>query len=304
MIGIIGSGNVGANTAFFLAEKGVDHVLLYDIQEGMARGKALDIMEAAPLRGYRTTVHGTDNLEDILAADTIIIAAGSIRKPGMAREDLLKENRGIVEDLAAKIKNPYTIIIIATEPVDMLTMVFAEKSSLPLRRVMGLGGILDATRLRAIVAAELNVTLESVSAQAIGRHTRTETIFPFNYCCINGIPLDSIVSKDKVDELFNKARTAGDKILELARKSTAYYGPSAVAAGLAEAIVRDTGRILSVSHVLTGQYGLNKVAMSMPAVIRKSGVEQTLELQLSPDELCQLKTSAAHLTNVVQGGTA
>jgi malate dehydrogenase len=291
MIGIIGSGNVGANTAFFLAEKGVDHVLLYDIQEGMAQGKALDMMEAAPIRGYRTTLRGTDKADEILDCDVVIITAGAVRKPGMPRDELFQENRKIIEEYAQKITKPDTKVLIVSEPVDLLTTLFTRASSLPPNQIIGLGGVLDATRLRYLIAEELSVAMENVAAQVVGRHTN-DMILLKDYCCVSGISIDNFMSSEKTDELFELTRNAGGLIVELAGRASAYYGPSAVAAELAEAICLDTGRLMSVSHVLSGQYGIADAAVSLPCVINKNGIAKVVEPNLSSDEVGVLKKSA------------
>lgn len=299
MIGIIGSGNVGANTAFFLAEKGVDHVLLYDVQDGMAKGKALDMMEAAPIRGYRTTIKGTDQPGDILSCDIIIITAGAVRKPGMKRDALFLENKKIIEEYAEKITNPAAKVLIVSEPVDLLTTLFASKSALPSNQIMGLGGVLDATRLRYLIAKELSVSMENVAAQVVGRHT-ADMILLKDYCCVSGISLDNFMDQSKIDELFEQTKQAGALIVDLAGRASAYYGPSAVAVELAEAICRDTGRVLSVSHMLTGQFGISNVALSLPSVITKTGISKVIEPQLSQKEIDGLKSSAQIITQTLK----
>jgi malate dehydrogenase len=291
MIGIVGSGNVGANTAFFLAEKGVDHVLLYDIQEGMAKGKALDMMEAAPIRGYRTTLKGTDQPDEILQCDVIIITAGAVRQAGMTRDELFQENRKIIEEYAGKITHPDAKVLIVSEPVDLLTTLFAGKSSLPASQIIGLGGVLDATRLRYLIAKELCVAMENVAAQVVGRHTN-DMILLKDYCCVSGISIDNFLTLEKLEELFEQTRNAGSLIVELAGRASAYYGPSAVAAELAEAICLDTGRLMSVSHLLSGQFGITGAAMSLPCVIGKNGIAKVVEPNLTADEARMLKTSA------------
>lgn len=298
MIGIIGSGNVGANTAFFLAEKGVDHVILYDVQEGMAKGKALDMMEAAPIRGYRTTITGADSPEKVLECEVIIITAGAVRKPGMKRDALFQENKKIIEEYATKITNPASKVIIVSEPVDLLTTVFTHKSKLPASQIIGLGGVLDATRLRFFIAQELEVSMENVAAQVVGRHTN-DMILLRDYCCVSGVPIDNFMPQEKVAELFEQTRTAGALIVDLAGRMSAYYGPSAVAADLAEAIVRDTGRLLSVSHLLNGQFGVEGAALSLPAVIGKNGISRVVKPILSKDEIETLKKSAQLITNTI-----
>lgn len=291
MIGIIGSGNVGANTAFFLAEKGVDHVLLYDIQDGMAKGKALDMMEAAPIRGYRTTIRGTDQPDELLDCDVVIITAGAVRKKGMTRDELLKENRAIIETYAQKITKPDTKVLIVSEPVDLLTTLFTRKSPLPANQIIGLGGVLDATRLRYLIARALSVAMENVAAQVVGRHTN-DMILLKDYCCVSGISIDNFLPPEKIDDLFEQTRNAGGLIVELAGRASAYYGPSAVAAELAEAICLNTGRLMSVSHVLSGQFGITNAAVSLPCVINKTGIAKVVEPQLSPEQVQVLKASA------------
>lgn len=299
MIGIIGSGNVGANTAFFLAEKGVDHVRLFDIRDGLARGKALDMMEAAPIRGYRTAIEGTDSLEAALDCDIVIITAGVPIKPGISRDSLFLENRDMMTGFAKQISNDGTKVIIVSEPVDMLTTLFAEESSLPLEQIMGLGGVLDATRLRYFIAEELGVSMENVAAQTLGRHTR-EMIILKEYCCVSGISIDNLLSEDKILEIFEKTRNAGSLIIELARHSRAYYGPSAVTAELAESIVRDSGRVMSVSHMLSGEYGIKGAALSLPAVIGRNGISQVMPPELDTVHIKTLTGCARVITQTVK----
>jgi malate dehydrogenase len=299
MIGIIGSGNVGANTAFFLAEKGVDHVILYDVQEGLAQGKALDMMEAAPIRGYRTTIRGTDNPDDVMDCNIVIITAGAVRKPGIKRDDLFLKNKKIIEAYAGKINNMDTKVIIVSEPVDLLTTLFASISSLPASQVIGLGGVLDATRLRYLIANALSVSMENVAAQVVGRHT-DDMILLQEYCCVSGISIDNFLSRKEIDSLFDETRNAGSLIVDLAERASAYYGPSAVAAELAEAICLDTRRLMSVSQVLSGQFGITGAALSLPSIIGKAGITKVIEPRLNPEETQTLKKSAQLITQTLK----
>ncbi|CCK80986.1 MULTISPECIES: malate dehydrogenase [Desulfobacula] len=299
MIGIIGSGNVGANTAFFLAEKGVDDVMLYDIRKGTAKGKALDMMEAAPIRGYRTQISGTDRPEDVLGCDIIIITAGAVRKPGMTRDALFWENKKIIDVYASKITGSDTKVIIVTEPVDFLTTVFARISGLPANQIMGIGGVLDATRLRFLIAEELKVSTENVSAQVIGRHM-DDMIILKDYCSVSGISLDNFLSSDRMEEIFEKTRQAGNLIVDLARLAGAYYGPSAVVAEVAEAICHDTGRLLSVSHVLSGVFEISDVALSLPCVINKTGISRVIQPRLKDSQIKTLKKSADLIAKTIK----
>jgi len=298
MIGIIGSGNVGANTAFFLAEKGVDHVLLYDIQDGLAQGKALDMMEAAPIRGYRTTIEGTDDLGAVLACEIVIITAGVPIRPGIRRDTLFHENRSMITSFAQKITMD-TKVIIVSEPVDMLTTLFAMASPLPPGRVMGLGGVLDATRLRFFIAKELGVSMGNVAAQVVGRHTH-EMIPLKAYCCVSGISIENLISEEKIRDIFEQTRTAGSLIIELAGHARAYYGPSAVTAELAEAIVRDSGRVMSVSHLLSGQFGIQDAALSLPGVIGKDGISKVMVPRLDEVDTQMLRKCARVITQTVK----
>lgn len=299
MIGILGSGNVGANTAFFLAEKGVDDVMLYDIQEGMAKGKALDMMEAAPIRGYRTRISGTDDPGDVLGCDIVIIAAGAVRKPGMKREELYRENKKIIQLYASGIRNPDTKVIIVPEPVDVLTTLFARSSSLPSSQIMGLGGILDATRLRYFIARDLGVSMENVSAQVVGRHT-DDMIVLKDYCSVSGISLSHFLTADQISNLIEETRQAGSLIIDLAERAGAYYGPSSVIAELAEAICLDMGRLMSVSHVLSGEFGIRGLAVSLPCVINNSGISRTISPCLTQEEEVLLKRSAEKISTTLE----
>lgn len=302
MIGIIGSGNVGANAAFFMAEKGVDDVWLYDLQEGISAGKALDMMEAAPIRGYRTKISGAESLEAVKGSDVILLTAGSVRKPGMHREDLYDVNRETVLAISRELRDTDARVIIVTEPVDLLTTLFVRESGLPPGHVMGLGGFLDSTRLRYLIARELSVSMENVSALVVGRHS--DAMIPLlDYCCVSGVPLDRLVPTERIQALFAETRKAGGLIVDMAQAASAYYGPSAVAADLAEAIVQNTHRIASVSLWFTGQYGVSDVAMSLPAVIGSRGIERVLEPRLTQDQEKLLLRSAEEIRGIMAGSS-
>lgn len=292
-IGIIGSGNVGANTAFFLAERNVSHVCLYDVKEGLSTGKALDLMEAAPLRGYQYRLKGTDDIQEALDSQVLLVAAGEIRSTGEQREDLYERNAKILDDLASQLSGYSGVIIVATEPVDPLTMRLVKNGS-DRKRVIGVGGVLDSARLRALIARELGAAQEDVKATVIGRHSHDMIALPA-YCSVAGVPVTTLISNARLAELVEETRQAGDRIVELAQRTNAYYGPAAAATDVAEAIIRDTRRILSVSTVLSGQYGITDVAMSLPALIGSGGVERVLEPRLTDDELAQFAKSAASL---------
>jgi len=297
-IGIIGSGNMGASTALFAAEKGIAHICLYDIKEGMPIGKALDMMEAAPVRGYQRTITGTNALDEVLDSDIILVAAGEVRTPGTKRDELFENNRAIIEEIAGGLTDFNGVVIMATEPVDPMTAHFTRVSHLSWPKVIGVGGVLDSMRLRYLIGRALNISARDVRATVIGRHS--DGMIPLKrYCSVAGVPLDVLLPKTEIDALFTRTESAGDDIVGMEQRTSAYYGPSAAAADLAEAVLLDTNRILSVSVMYTGQYGISDVAMSLPAMIGEDGVERVLEPDLTDDEIAALRASAQDLAKVI-----
>lgn len=292
-IGIIGSGNVGANTAFFVAERNLAHVCMYDVKGGLSTGKALDMMEAAPLRGYQYGVTGTDDIEDALDSDVVVVAAGETREPGKKREDLYETNKPIVTEIAGKLASYRGVVIVATEPVDLFTLQLVD-AGLPWQRVMGIGGVLDSARLRVLIARELSVAPDDVRATVIGRHSDDMIALP-SYCSVSGVPAARLISRTRFSELVRETVEAGDRIVALAKRTSSFYGPAAAASDVAEAVLRATHRILSVSLVLNGQYGLSGVAMSLPSLIGGDGIERVLEPKLTDGEKVRLEKSAESL---------
>ena len=304
-VSIIGSGNVGANAAFFIAEKGVTDVLLVDIQHDLSRGKALDIMEAAPIRRYRNILAGTDSIGDIRGSQMVVLAAGAIRKPGMRREDLYGVNSGLVRSLASEVARlaSESVVVVATEPVDSLTALFARESGMPRTRVLGLGGILDATRLRALIARELDVSMEIVSAMVVGRHSDDMICLP-RYCSVSGVPLPLLLGPERIDALVRETRRAGGLVVELAKRSSAYYAPSAAIAELADSIHMNLNRIFPVSIGLEGEYGARDAALSLPAVIGEKGAVRIMTPELTPEETAAFLASAREIAALVKRAAA
>ncbi len=290
-VGIIGSGNLGANIAFFVAEKNIAPVRMYDVKEGLSIGKALDMMEAAPVRDYQFPVSGTDDMAELLESDVLILAAGATREPGMKRADLYEGNREIVAEIAAKLKGFTGVFVVATEPVDMLVKVAAQTSGLPWQRVLGLGALLDSQRLRYVISRDLQVGPANVTATVIGRHSDEMIPLP-RYTTVSGVPVTALIDEKRLAELHAETRQAGDTIVDLFKRASSYYGPAAAATDLAEAVIRDTRRILPISFVLSGQYGIRDAALSLPAVIGRGGICQVLEPKLSEAEFSRLKASA------------
>ena len=292
-ISIIGSGNVGANAAFFIAEKGITHVFLYDIKEGISTGKALDMMEASPIRKYRNKIKGVEKIEEIGDSQTVVIAANQNIKAGMNREELLEGNIEVINEIGGKIKKitPESIVIIATEPVDILTAYFVKKFNYKREKVFGVGGILDSTRLKYFISKKLSISLENVTSLVIGPHNHSMIINPL-FCRVSGIPLSQLLEEKEIEKITEEVKTAGKFIVEMAQKSRTYYSPSAAVAELADSIHMDLRRILPVSVLLSGEYGLNETAMSLPCVIGKNGIEKIILPKLSRSELTQLKNAA------------
>lgn len=309
IVSIVGGGNVGANAAFFVAEKGVADVLLVDIQPGLSRGKMLDIMEAAPIRRYRNRLSGSDSLEAIKGSQIVVLAAGAIRAPGMRREQLFTTNAGLIKSLAPQVARlaPACTVVVATEPVDSLTALFVRASGMPRTRVLGLGGILDSTRLRAFIARELDVSMEIVSAMVIGRHSDDMICLP-RYCSVSGVPLPLLLAPERIASIVEETRAAGDLVVELAKRSSSYYAPSAAVAELADSIHMNLNRIFPLSIVLDGEYGVRDAALSLPVVVGEQGAVQVLTPHLTAEEKTVFSESArrvsAALNGAVPGGAA
>ncbi|MFW6250821.1 MAG: malate dehydrogenase [Alkalispirochaetaceae bacterium] len=299
-IGIIGSGNVGANSAFFIAERNIANVSLFDVQDGLAFGKALDMMEAAPVRGYQRRIAGVRAMDELMGHDAVVLAAGAVRRPGMKREELVEQNATIIDELAQGMQNYGGVVINAIEPVDPLTARFVERSGLPWNKVIGLGSILDAARLRYLISTETGISAENIAAMVIGRHG--DAMIPLeNYTKISGVPLSQILPDEKIKNIFGDLKKAGDLIVEMARRASAYYGPSAVVADLARAIAWDTRAILPVSFVWQGQFGIDGVAMGLPAVVGRRGIERVLEPKLTSSQKKSLTSSAEYLRELAKG---
>lgn len=296
--GIIGAGNVGANTAFFLAERNVGPVAVRDEQEGLAIGKALDIMEMAPLGRYRYPIYGTDDEGDVLSSDIVCIAAGTPGTPEASGAALYRENEAVIRDLAAKLSNHTGIVIIATEPVNELVTLFTRESGIDPKRVLGLSGCVTAARLRYAVSRELGCFAEDIDAIAVGHRDET-MVLPADYCRVSGIPAHQLIGKETFSRLAQAAKSADQALLELNKRSTPFYAAASVAADLVEAIVADSGRILSVSTVLAGEFNVHGAAISVPAVVGAKGISKILTPALDSSESARVTEGAEQVTQTV-----
>jgi len=296
-VGIIGSGNVGITSAFAIAEKGSAHVTLYGRTPGQAKGKALDLAEASPLRRYDIRIDGVESLKEIADHDILVLAAGAPRTEGKTRFDMLEDNLCLVHEVADALKGERTkkeppVTIVLTEPVDLLTAAFAQATGYPRERVMGIGGLLSSSRLRHFVARELDISAADVDAMVVGTHGEKMLILE-RYCRVSGLPLDQFLSREQIDDLFARTVTAGTDIVDQAKRGSSFYTPGAAVGALVQAITRDSGRVLSVSTPLDGEYGVTGRAASVPAKIGKKGVRKIYELKLDDAERAAFATSIA-----------
>ncbi|MBN1570806.1 MAG: malate dehydrogenase [Acidobacteria bacterium] len=295
-VSIIGSGNVGANCAFFIAENRAASVTLVDVRKGLSTGKALDISEAGPIRHYNTKIRGSDDIEAIRNSDIVVIAAGRVRRPDESREDLYSDNIQSLPRICADIREfaPDAVVINVIEPVDRTTLLAQSLLGFDRKRILGIGGLLSSTRLRYMVSNSLGVSPREVTAIVIGPHT-PEMVILRNTVRVSGIPADKLLSPELFDSIIAEVREADETILYMAQHSTAFYAPSAAIASLADAILRDTKAILPVSIKLEGEYGLNNIAVSVPVRIGAGGAECVIPVEMSDSEREAFRSAAAAL---------
>jgi malate dehydrogenase len=293
-IAVIGAGNVGASAAMYLAEANLGDIVMIDILEGVPQGKALDLTEAGPVRGYNSTVTGSNDYKDIAGADIVIMTAGLPRKPGMSREDLLKVNADIVGNAAKNIKQyaPNSTVIVVSNPLDLMTFHMQKVNGFPHNRVIGQAGVLDSIRFRSFVAMELGVAMSDTQAMVLGGHGDTMVPLP-RYSTVAGVPITELISAERIKAISDRAIDGGGEIVRLLKTGSAFYAPSAAAVDMAKAILSDEKRILPASAYLSGQYGIKDIYIGVPIVLGAKGVEKIIELKLSPDELGSLQKSAA-----------
>ncbi|GED68261.1 malate dehydrogenase [Brevibacillus reuszeri] len=301
-IAVIGSGFTGATTAFILGQKELGDVVLVDIPqlENPTKGKALDMMESSPVLGFDSNITGTANYEDIQGADLVIITAGIARKPGMSRDDLVNTNASIMKSVAEQVKThaPNSIVLVLSNPVDAMTYTFFKTSGFPKERVIGQSGVLDTARFRTFVAMELNVSVEDVSGFVLGGHG--DDMVPLvRYSYAGGIPLETLIPKDRLEQIVERTRKGGGEIVNLLGNGSAYYAPAASLVQMAEAIIKDKKRILPSIALLQGEYGYNDIYLGVPTLLGANGIERVIELELTADEKAALDKSADSVRNVM-----
>jgi malate dehydrogenase len=292
-ISVIGAGNVGATTALMLAQQRLGEIWEVDIIEGMPEGKALDMAEAGPVARFESHLFGTEKFDDIAGSDIVVITAGLPRKPGMTRMDLLTKNAEIVSSAATKIARlaPQSIIVVVTNPLDVMTYVAWKTSGFPKQRVVGMAGVLDSTRFRYFVASELGVSVEDTQAMVLGGHGDSMVPLP-RYTTVSGIPITQLLPADVVKKLVDRTRTGGTEIVNLLKTGSAYFAPAASVAVMVESIVLDKKRLLPASAYLQGEFGLEDVYVGVPVILGRSGVEKIVEIELNEEEKKALKKSA------------
>lgn len=295
---VIGAGNVGATVAETVARKDmVNEVVLIDIVEGLPQGKALDLQESAPIHLFDTRVTGSNDYADTANSDICVITAGLARKPGMSRDDLLSKNANIVASVTKQFveNSPNAILIIVSNPLDVMTYVAYTTSQFPDQRVMGMAGVLDTARYRAFISMELGVSVRDIQALLMGGHGDTMVPLP-RYTTVGGIPLTELMDASKIDEIVERTKFGGGEIVKLMGTS-AWYAPGAAAAEMVEAIVKDSGRVLPCAVHLNGQYGLNGLFIGAPVRLGRNGVEEIIEVELNAEEKNMLEKSAEQVQN-------
>ena len=300
-VSVIGAGNVGAVCAQRILERGYADIVLLDIIEGLPQGKALDMLESMPIFGCDRRIIGTNDYKDTANSDVVVITSGVPRKPGMTREELLQINMKIVTEVTQNVvkHSPNCIIVMVTNPLDAMTYLALRISGFPKNRVMGMSGMLDTSRLRSFVAAELKVSVEDVFACILGQHGEAMVVVP-RLTTVCGIPITKLLPQEAVDRLVERTKKAGAEIVGLLKTGSAFYAPSAGAAHMVEAIILDKKQILPCAAYLNGEYGIKDTVVTVPVKLGKNGIEQVIELELTPDEKEALTNSAKAVDELVK----
>lgn len=300
-IAVVGAGHVGESTALMLAQKELGDVILTDIIEDMPQGKALDLMEMTPLVGIDSNLQGSNDLADLAGSDIVVMTAGLPRKPGMDRMDLLTKNANIVGGVAEAIKKhaPNAIVVMVSNPLDVMAYLMYKNTGFDKKRVVGMAGVLDSTRLRAFVAMELGVSTADVHAMVLGGHGDSMVPLP-RYTTVSGVPITELLSQDAIDRLIQRTKVGGGEIVKLLKTGSAYYAPAMSAVQMVESILRDKKRIIPAAALLEGEYGLSNVFVGVPVKLGSEGVEEIIELKLTSDEMNLLKASAEEVAKGIK----
>ena len=299
-ISVIGAGFVGSTCAHWAAAKELGDVVLLDVNEGAAKGKALDLFEASPVEGFDSNIKGSSDYADIANSDVVIITAGIPRKPGMSRDDLLATNAKIMKEVCIGVKKhaPNSVVIVVSNPLDAMAFVAKDVLGFPRNRVLGMAGVLDGARMRSFIAEEANVSVKDVQAFVLGGHGDTMVPMP-RHCSVGGVPLTELLSKEKIDAIVTRTRNGGAEIVGLLKTGSAYYAPSASAVQMAEAIVKNQNRILPCAAMLEGEYGVKNLFVGVLCKLGGNGLEKVMEIKLNDEERKGLDNSIKAVQELV-----
>ncbi|RMG02794.1 MAG: malate dehydrogenase [Nitrospirae bacterium] len=299
-VAVIGAGNVGATLALYIAKDGISDVLLYDIKEGLPQGKALDILEATPLWSRSVSVKGSNNLKDIEGSDIVVITAGAARKPGMSRDDLLHINASVIKSVSVELEKlcPDAVVIVVTNPMDVMAQYCWEVCCFPAKRVMGMGGVLDSARFRTFVALELGVSPADVEALVLGGHGDQMVPMP-RFTTVRGVSITELLDEQTINALIDRTRKGGAEIVSLLQTGSAYYAPAAATYQMVRSVLLDEKRVLPAATYLDGQYGVSGYYVGVPVVLGKNGVERIIELPLTEEENRYFQTSVKAVSELV-----
>ncbi|MBN2370655.1 MAG: malate dehydrogenase [Vicinamibacteria bacterium] len=299
-ITIVGAGNVGASAANIAATRDLGDIVLVDVVEGVPQGKALDMMAMRPIAGVSRDIRGTNSYDETAESDVVVMTAGLARQPGMSRDDLLAKNAEIVKSVSMEIvkRSPAAVLIMVTNPLDVMCYVAMKASGLPRERLFGQAGVLDSARMRCFIAMELGVSVEDVSACVLGGHG--DSMVPLiHYTYAGGIPVEKLIPADRLHAIVARTRNAGGEIVSLLKTGSAYYSPAAAAIAMVEAVLRDKKRILPCATYLDGEYGIRGLFVGVPVILGASGVERILDVDLTGEEKSALQASADHVRQVM-----
>src|ERR1700691_20107 len=297
---IVGAGNVGATTAHWIAAKELADIVLIDVVEGVPQGKSLDLLEALPIERRDVHVTGTNDYAETANSDIVVITAGIPRKPGMSRDDLLHTNYKIMSEVVGKVvsASPNAILIIVSNPLDAMAQAAFKQSGFNRERVIGMAGILDSARFRTFIAEELKVSVENVTAFVLGGHGDTMVPLP-RYSTVAGIPITELIPKDRLDAIVQRTRDGGAEIVKYIKTRSANTAPSAAATEMVEAILKDKKKILPCAAYLNGEYGIHGLFVGVPVKLGAQGIEQIIEIKLTPEEKAALDKSAAAVKELI-----
>src|SRR3984885_12624298 len=298
-ITVVGAGFVGSTCAHWAAARELGDVVLVDVNEGAAKGKALDLFEASPVENFDARVPGTSDYKDTAGSDVVIITAGIPRKPGMSRDDLLATNAKIMKDVCKGVRthSPESVVIVVSNPLDAMAYVAMKELDFPRERVIGMAGVLDSARFRSFIAEALDVSVKDVQAFVLGGHGDTMVPMP-RHCSVGGVPLTEIMPKDQLEKLIKRTRDGGAEIVGLLKTGSAYYAPSASAVQMAESILKDQKRILPCAAWLEGEYGVKGLFVGVLAKLGAGGVEKVIEIKLNAEEQAGLNKSIGAVQEV------